>query len=100
MRKEFYHSWSESEIKEWVREYGVLVLFTADLHTKEANLVVHGIMKDSQRTKLAFEISERFGGRTMTKAICNKINEFAEIWYNENVLGRRARVININTKGR
>lgn len=98
-RKEFYESWSKAEIKEWVEENGILVLFEPDLQTREARISIHGNLKASQSNALAEEISRHFGGNNMTRAICNKINEFADKWYSKVVLKRKARVINIGANG-
>lgn len=98
--KQFYESWSEEEIKDWVGQYNVLVLFTANRATREADIHIHGNLKKSQKMALATEIARHFGGVTMTKQVCNKINEFAEKWYSKIILKRKARVININTRGK
>jgi len=100
MRKEFYEVWEEPEIKEWIEQYNVLVLFSANLATREADINIHGNLKKSEKLALAAEIAKHFGGTTMTKQVCNKINEFAEKWYNKVISKTKARVININTRGR
>jgi len=92
--KEFYKTWTEQEIDEYVDQFGVLVLFIVHTNTKEAELVVHGRLNEAYKDKLKEKITMMFGGTTLSDPVCNKINEFAEKWYNKFVIKRKARVIN------
>jgi hypothetical protein len=98
--REFYEDWQDEEIEEWVEQYGVLVLFKTQVATREALLIIHGNVTESQKLSLLTEITMHFGGTSMTRSVCDKINEFAEKWYSKSVLKKKARVININTKRR
>lgn len=93
-RKEFYETWTKEEIDEYVDSFGVLVLFKIKPLLKEAELLVYGNITDEQAKKLENHIGTIFGGTSLTKPMCNKINEFAEKWYRKVILNKRARVIN------
>ena len=92
--KEFYQAWTQDEIDEHIEQFNVLVLFVVQLGTKEAQLEIHGNLNDTQRESLMLLITNNFGGHTLSSALCAKINEFAEKWYNKYVLKKKARVIN------
>lgn len=97
--KEFYDKWSDQEIEEYLEASNVLVLFETNHSTKTAELKIHGKMTDHQRMAMLENILNVFGGAKLAASVCAKINEYAEKWYNKNVLKRKARVININKKG-
>lgn len=92
--KEYYQEWTDQEIAEYVDTFSILVLFAIDVALKEAQIIVHGNLSDEQKEQLVIVIATLFGGTNMSKALCNKINEFSEKWYNKVILKKKARVIN------
>lgn len=96
--KNFAEQWTKKEIDEWLDIYNVLVLFKPHWSTKTAEITIYGKMDTALKIKLVEDIAKTFGGAHMTKKVCNKVNEFAEKWYNKYVLKRRARVINTRKK--
>lgn len=97
--KPFYDTWTQDEIDEYVRAFNIVVLFDIrNTTSKIAGLKVYGNVTLTQRDALLDKISHTFSGVYLSDAVCNKINEFAEKWYNKEVLRRRARVINIKRK--
>lgn len=94
----FHEPWTDEEIKRHVADYNVLVLFDIKNVVREAEIVIHGNMNKTQKHVLLENIIKLFGGAPLTNALCNKINEYAEKWYNKEVLKRKARVINIKRK--
>lgn len=92
--KEFYQQWEEQEIDEYVDQFNILVLFVIDIMLREAQIVIHGKLTYEQKEQLMIVIITLFGGRQMSKPLCNKINEFSEKWYNKFILKKKARVIN------
>ena len=98
--KEFYEYWNGQEIDEYVRQFNVLVLFQAVQGQKEARLVVYGKIDDEEKDQLKKQILVQFGGFDLSSQLCDRINEYAEKWYNKFVLKRQARVINFGRKHR
>lgn len=98
--KEYYQEWTEQEIDEYVDQFSVLVLFVIRAQLKEAEIVVHGKLTDEQAEQLLLIIATLFGGRSMSKELCGKINEFSEKWYNKFILKRKARVINFRKENK
>lgn len=96
--KLFHESWTDDEIKKHVTDFNVLVLFEIKSTHQEAQIVIHGNLSKAQKHVLLENVVGLFGGAPLTNALCNKINEYAEKWYNKEVLKRRARVINIKRK--
>jgi hypothetical protein len=96
--KLFHESWTDEEIKRHVADFNVLVLFDIKNTNHEAQIVIHGNLNRSQKHVLLENIVKLFGGSPLTNVLCNKINEYAEKWYNKEVLKRKARVINIKRK--
>lgn len=92
--KEFYQHWTEQEINEYTDQFSILVLFVVDDVRKEAQIVVHGNLTNEQKDQLTIIITTLFGGTTISRSLCDKINEFAEKWYNKFILKKKARVIN------
>ncbi len=98
--KEFYEYWNGQEIDEYIRQFSVLVLFQAIQGQKEARLVIYGKFEDEKKDQLKKQISTLFGGFNLSSQLCNKINEYAEKWYNKFVLKKQARVINFGRRHR
>jgi len=98
--KEFYQAWTNEEINEYIEQFNVLILFVVSLGSKEAQLEIHGDLNETQREQLLVLITTMFGGATLSSALCGKINEFAEKWYNKFVLKKKARVINCKKEKR
>lgn len=96
--KEFYEEWDEQEINEYIDQFGILVLFKIHFSTKEAEVEIHGNITDKHVNQLKAFIAMLFGGASLSKVLCGKINEFAEKWYNKVVLNKKARVINFKRK--
>lgn len=98
--KEFYETWTDKEILDYIGQFGILVLFRIHNTTKEAEVVIHGRITETQSDQLKGFISLLFGGSSLSSLLCVKINEFAEKWYNKYVLNRKARVINYKRTGK
>jgi len=96
--KSFYDPWTAEEIKQYVEDYNVLVLFELPNTGTTAQLLIYGKMNKYQKHELMDKITHIFGGVPLSSAICTKVNEFAEKWYNKEILKRKARVINIKRK--
>lgn len=96
--KEFYEEWDEHEINEYLDQFGILVLFKIHLTSKEAEVVIHGNITDTQADQLKGFITMLFGGSSLSRPLCSKINEFAEKWHNKIVLKKKARVVNFKKK--
>ena len=92
--KEFFEAWTHEEIDEYLQDFNVLILFKADIYATNVKIDVYGNLTDDQRDKLKHSIMNTFGGALLNESLCNKINEFAQKWYNKNVLNKRSRVIN------
>ena len=93
-RKEYYQVWDAQEIDDYLKNFNILILFVVDVGRKEADLDIYGNLDNDQTEQLRSLIATLFGGLQMDKQLCNKINEFAEKWYNKFVLKKKARVIN------
>lgn len=96
--REFYDEWTQAEIDNYLRTCPVLVLFKIHRASKTAELIIHGRLTESQRFSLKSAITSMFGGNPLSKGACDRINEFSEKWYNKNIKGVKARVINIRRK--
>ena len=96
--KLFHEPWTIEEIKKHVSDFNVLILFDITSVNMIAQIIIHGNINKSQKHTLLENIVNLFGGTPLTNPLCNKINEYAEKWYNKEVLKRKARVINIKRK--
>ena len=93
--KEFYEEWTSEEIEDYIRPFGIVVLFETSLFYNEAKIIIHGkCLNDYCKKILEEKITNKFGGQTLTKEMCDKINQFAERWYNKEILLKKARVVN------
>jgi hypothetical protein len=97
--KKFYEKWDDDEINDFLVDTPVLVLFKIHLGINEAELVIHGDLDEENKMLLKIHITEEFGGQNMSEEMCVKINEYAEMWYNDYILAPKIRVLNFN-KGR
>jgi len=96
--REFYDEWTDGEVDDYLRTCPVLVLFRVHTSSKSAELIIYGRMNEAQKFALKTAIVSMFGGNALSKGSCDKINEFAEKWYNRNVRTIKTRVINIKKK--
>jgi hypothetical protein len=93
--KEFHEKWEEEDIDEYVKAYGVLVLFEQEAFGNDAKIVIYGsYILELHKRELELLIIEKFAGQHLTEAMCWKINDFAEKWYNKEILFKKARVVN------
>ncbi len=93
--KPYNEEWTEEEINSYIDKNNVLVLFHVDVPTNTACMIVYGTSINSyQKDDLKYQISKKFGGKTLTNTMCENINEFAEKWYNKYILNKKARTIN------
>ena len=98
--KKFYEEWSDDEIDDFLTRTPVLVLFKIHLGINEAELIIHGKLSERQKILLKLCIIGEFGGKNMSEDMSIRINEYAEIWYNDYILApKKVRVLNFN-KGR
>jgi len=97
--KKFYEEWDDDDIDDFLTETPVLVLFKIHLGINEAELVIHGNLSENQKMLLKLCIIAEFGGKNMSEDMSIKINEYAEMWYNDYILAKKVRVLNFN-KGR
>lgn len=97
--KEFFEPWTDQEKKDYLSANNVLVLFNVDLKRKEAKIEILGKLTEHQKNVLLEAITNVFGGIKLTSKVCNKINEYADKWYNKFILKKKARVINSGKKG-
>jgi len=95
--KEFYDSWSQHEIDEYLKFSSVLVLFDTNV-AREAKINIYGKLTSTQRQILLEGITSLFGGAPLSSNVCNKINEYCEKWYNKHIAKKKARVINVGRK--
>jgi len=98
--KKFYEHWSGEEINSYIDEFNILVLFQTQSSSIEARIVIYGKLSDTQKEQLLERITTLFGGMNLSDSLCNKINEYAEKWYNKFVLKRQARVLNFGRRYR
>lgn len=96
--KEFFEEWAQSEIDDYLRTCPILVLFRIHTSSKSAEILIYGRLNESQKFALKTAIASMFGGNPLSKGACDRINEFAEKWYERNVMTIRTRVINIKKK--
>ena len=93
--KGFCDHWTSEEIEDYIYPFGILVLFETILFSKEARIIVYGkLLDDHCKEMLVGRITEKFGGQDVCSTLCNKINRFAEKWYNKEIMLKKARVIN------
>ena len=98
--KEFYDEWTQAEIDDYLRTCSIIVLFRVHTSSKSAELLIYGRMNEAQKFALKTAIVSMFGGNPLSKGAVDRINEFAEKWYDRNVKTIRTRVINIKKKNR
>lgn len=97
--KKFYEPWTQEEIDEYLaRDKKVLVLFEIHLSTKEARVMVHGNLKDSQKALLKVCIANEFGGKSMSEDLVGQINDYAENWYYRYIERAPIRLINLGKR--
>lgn len=97
--KNFYEEWDDDEIKNYIRQNPVLVLFRIHLGINEAELLIHGKLNKKQKMLLKICIVGKFGNKRMSDDLCIRINEYAEMWYNDYLAPKKVRVLNFG-KGR
>ncbi len=98
--KNFYEEWDDDEIKNYISRNPVLVLFKIHLGINEAELIIHGKLNEKQKMLLKICIVGEFGGKKMSDDTCVRINEYADLWYNDYILApKKIRVLNFS-KGR
>jgi len=99
--KNFYEEWDDDEINDYTSQNPVLVLFKIHLGINEAELVIHGNLNDKQKMLLKICIVGEFGGKKMSDDMSVRINEYAEMWYNDYILAaKKVRVLNFSKRGR
>jgi hypothetical protein len=97
--KKFYEDWDDDEINDFLSRTPVLVLFKIHLGVNEAELLVHGKLNEKQKMLLKICIIAEFGGKNMSEDMCIKINEYAEMWYNDYILApKKVRVLNFSKR--
>ena len=93
--KRFDEEWTNEEINGHLFKNNVLVLFVLDKYTNLAQIIVYGVgLLTEHKDDLKYRISSKFGDRLLTDEVCSDINEFAEKWYNKNILNKKARTLN------
>ena len=94
MTKEFYDSWTTEEVDDYLKEFNILILFKVHLLYNEAEVLIHADIADDKKDLLRGKISMLFGGDTLSRDLCLRVNEYAERWYSRNILNKKAMVIN------
>lgn len=97
--KKFYESWTQEEIDEYLAgDKKVLVLFSIHAGTKEARLLIHGQLKESQKALLKVCIANEYGGLHMSEDLVVRINDYADSWYYRYVERAPIRLINLGKR--
>ena len=96
--KNFYDTWSEDEVSNYLGQNPVLVLFKLDYISREAEIIIHANLNEKQKSLLRSCIVGEFGGKRMSEDMCIKINEYAERWYEDYIKSPKIRVINFGGK--
>lgn len=94
--RNFYEEWSNNEINDYIDQNPVLVLFKIHLGINEAELIIHGKLNEEQKMLLKTRIAKKFGGKMISEDMCIRINEYAEMWYNDISAPQKIRVLNFS----
>jgi hypothetical protein len=98
--KEFYDEWTQGEIDDYLRTCPILVLFRIHTSSSSAEILIYGKLNEAQKFALKSAIVSMFGGNSLSKSACDRINEFAEKWHDRNVKTIKSRVINIKKRAK